>query len=128
MDDRCKNVPIKPCCADMEDILMLNDIRESVLFDPDATRQSGHRFMLWWRDCDCTPLRYCPSCGAIIQDVNEVAESRHTRYIAYKGRTKGRRAYTSASSDMLRILASQGNLNALEELERRGENDDQEDD
>ena len=69
MDDRCKNVPIVPCCNDMADILMLNDIRESVLYDPESTIESGHRFMLWWKDCDCTPLKFCPSCGKPIQEL-----------------------------------------------------------
>lgn len=68
MDDRCKNVPIEPCCKDMGDILMLNDVRESILFDSNETLESGFRFMIWWKDGDCTPLRFCPSCGKPVQE------------------------------------------------------------
>ena len=68
MDDRCKDVPIEACCNDMASVLMLNDIRESILFDPESTMESGFRFMLWWKDCDCSPLRFCPCCGKPIQE------------------------------------------------------------
>ena len=74
MDDRCENVPIEPCCRYMEDVMMLNDVRESILFNPDETLESGYRFMIWWKDGDCTPLRFCPSCGKPIRELRKKTE------------------------------------------------------
>ena len=61
-DERCKNIPIEPCCAEFEDVLMMNDIRESLIYFDDTKE-----VMIWWNDGDCTPLRYCPCCGKKIK-------------------------------------------------------------
>ena len=55
MDKRCE-LRIVPCCGDMEEMVMMNIFREGVI-------QDGDELFIWWKDCDCMPLRYCPSCG-----------------------------------------------------------------
>ena len=64
------NTPIRPCCRYMEDTIMLNDIRESIAFDPNEPKGSKFRFMIVWSDGDCMPLLYCPSCGKKINEVD----------------------------------------------------------
>lgn len=66
-----ENIPIKPCCICMEDTIMLNDIRESIIFDSKKPKGSKFRFMIVWSDGDCMPLLYCPSCGKKIEEVEE---------------------------------------------------------
>lgn len=68
-DSRCKDIPIAPCCDEMASLLMLNDIRESVLFNKEEPIGSKYRFALWWKDCDCSPLNYCPFCGQEIEEI-----------------------------------------------------------
>ncbi len=69
MDERCKNVPIKVCCNEMANVIMLNDVRESILFFDDEPKGSPDRFQIWWKDCDCTPLVYCPTCGRKVEEL-----------------------------------------------------------
>lgn len=69
MTSRCDNVPIEPCCNDMAELIMNSDIRKNLLFDPDG--KEPYRFMIWWADCDCTPLLYCMSCGKRIKEVKK---------------------------------------------------------
>jgi len=63
-----ENIPIKPCCKYMDNVLMLNDIRESITFDEKEPVGSEWRFMILWKDNDCMPLLYCPSCGKKIEE------------------------------------------------------------
>ena len=66
-----ENIPIKPCCTYMEDTIMLNDIRESITFNPNEPKGSKFRLMIMWSDGDCVPLLYCPSCGKKIEEEKE---------------------------------------------------------
>ena len=50
---------IIPCCADMEDAMMLNEFRQGIIEDP----QLDPLHHIVWGDGDMMPLRYCPSCG-----------------------------------------------------------------
>lgn len=63
------DLPIKGCCKYMDNVIMLNDIRESIVFDPKERAGGEFRFMLMWRDGDCMPLLYCPSCGKRIEEI-----------------------------------------------------------
>ena len=63
------NIPITPCCKYMEDTIMMNDIRESITFNPKEPKGSEFRFMIMWADGDCMPLLYCPSCGRRIEEI-----------------------------------------------------------
>lgn len=56
---------IKLCCSDMDEMVMMADIRQNLIYVGELPK--GERLMLWWKDCDCTPLRYCPSCGKKIE-------------------------------------------------------------
>jgi len=67
MGGRCKGIPLKPCCEEMESVLMFNDLRDSILYDEESPE--GERFWLWWRDCDCSPLRFCPFCGKKVEEI-----------------------------------------------------------
>lgn len=60
-DSRCILKGIIACCTDMEDMLMMNEFREGVIQDDDGSLD------IWWKDGDCMPLRYCPSCGRKIE-------------------------------------------------------------
>ena len=64
------NIPIKPCCRYMDGTILMNDIRESITFDPTEPKGSPCRFMIVWRDGDCVPLLYCPSCGKKIKEAD----------------------------------------------------------
>ena len=63
------DVPIKVCCKHMGDTIMMNDIRESITFNPKELKGSEFRFMIMWADGDCMPLLYCPSCGRRIEEI-----------------------------------------------------------
>ena len=54
------DVPIEPCCGEMEDAVMLNDIREGVI-------EHVGQFYIVWGDGDMIPLNYCPCCGKLIK-------------------------------------------------------------
>ena len=71
MNDAFKDVPIKSCCTHMGDTLMLNDIRESITFNPKEPKGSKWRFSIMWRDGDLMPLVYCPACGKKIEEIEE---------------------------------------------------------
>ena len=62
-----ENIPIRPCCKYMEDTLMMNDIRRSVVFS--CNEHDEWRFAIVWADGDCVPLRFCPSCGKTIEEI-----------------------------------------------------------
>lgn len=66
-----ENIPIRPCCKYMGDTIMMNDIRESITFDPEEPKGSKSRFMIVWFDGDCLPLLYCPSCGKKIEEIEK---------------------------------------------------------
>lgn len=51
---------IRICCPAMDDLVLLNDIRESII-------ESEGQLWLWWKDGDMTPLRFCPTCGKRIE-------------------------------------------------------------
>ena len=55
-EDARVNLKMEPCCAEFNDVLMMNDIRQGVI-------QDGKELFIWWDDGDCTPLRFCPCCG-----------------------------------------------------------------
>ena len=71
MNDAFKHVPIKLCCTYMDEVLMMNDIRESIAFNPDEPKGSEWRFAIMWGDGDLMPLLYCPACGKKIEEVEE---------------------------------------------------------
>lgn len=54
------DLSIDPCCRDMEDAVMMNDIREGII-------EYEGQFYIVWGDGDMIPLKYCPSCGKPIK-------------------------------------------------------------
>lgn len=60
MTDEKLNIRIKICCDDMGDVVMMNDIREGLIFHDGGV-------YIWWKDGDCMPMNYCPSCGKKIE-------------------------------------------------------------
>ena len=52
---------IEICCDEMGDAVMMNAYRQGIIQNGDGTLD------IWWDDGDCTPLRYCPSCGKPIK-------------------------------------------------------------
>ena len=56
---------MEPCCPEWADVIMMNDFRQGVIRNDDGT------YELWWDDCDCTPLRFCPCCGKRIREAPE---------------------------------------------------------
>lgn len=61
MSDAVWIMNIEPCCNEMANVIMMNDIRQGVIRDPDRG------LYLLWADGDCTPLRFCPCCGKRIE-------------------------------------------------------------
>lgn len=68
-EPRCIIMDIIPCCTDMAYMIMMNEFREGIIQADDGTLD------IWWKDGDCTPLRYCPSCGKRIE---RRAKAKHT--------------------------------------------------
>ena len=66
---RFENIPLKACCRFMDDTLMMNDLRQSIVFNQDEPEGSMNRFMILWNDGDCIPMLYCPSCGKKVEEV-----------------------------------------------------------
>jgi len=69
------DIPIDPCCKSMEDTIMMNDIRESIMFDPNQPKGYKFRFMIMWSDGDLMPLLYCPSCGQKVREIDDPKDS-----------------------------------------------------
>lgn len=65
MTDERLNIRIKICCDAMDEVVMMNDIREGITTIND-------KLYIWWKDGDCMPLNYCPSCGKKIEVLNDV--------------------------------------------------------
>ena len=66
--------------------------------------------------------RYCyhPIKKETISSREKVSEETNDRYMQYqKTKTVGNRAYTCTHMDMLKILASQGDMKAYQEIKRR---------
>ena len=65
MDDSSLALGIEPCCKEMADTIMMNDIRQGVVEDPDGT------LSIVWPDGDAMPLRFCPCCSKEIRRIPE---------------------------------------------------------
>ena len=61
MEDPAWSMPIKVCCKEMADAIMMNDIRQGVVRDQDGS------LSILWPDGDMMPLRFCPCCGKRVE-------------------------------------------------------------
>ena len=64
MDDPAWIIRIEPCCKEMSDTIMMNDIRQGVVRDQDGS------LSILWGDGDTMPLRYCPCCGKRVEPLD----------------------------------------------------------
>lgn len=60
MSDKKLNIRIRICCDAMGDAVMMNDLREGLIFD-------NGKVYIWWKDGDCMQMNYCPCCGKKIE-------------------------------------------------------------
>ena len=56
-------IPIEQCCGDMGDTIMMNQIRQGIIYD----RVLDPPLWIVWKDGEMTPLNFCPSCGKPIK-------------------------------------------------------------
>ena len=56
-------IPIEQCCGDMGDTIMMNQIRQGIIYD----RVLDPPLWIVWKDGDMMPLNFCPSCGKPIK-------------------------------------------------------------